>query len=244
MSDFIKSYLKNSSPTLFKIIRFVYTKVRQAIGLILRPYQIKKYFSDHSTIKLCIGSGKDKRSGWLNTDYAPSMGVMYLDATRKFPFSEKSTDYIYTEHMIEHISLTYAKKMLEECFRVLRNGGVLRIATPDLNNMVRLLTDRTADETTRYSQWLNKTFGDAYAKKYFDNPCIAFNLAMHEWGHQFIFDEFTLRQLLNEVGFVDIVRCKLHESTRDAFKGIELHGIPENEDMTEFETMVIEASKP
>jgi predicted SAM-dependent methyltransferase len=59
-----------------------------------------------------------------------SEGTVFLDATTPFPFDCGTFDYIYCEHMIEHISWQKGQTMLRECHRVLKPRGVMRIATP------------------------------------------------------------------------------------------------------------------
>jgi predicted SAM-dependent methyltransferase len=77
--------------------------------------------------------------GWLNTDYEPELPiVMHLDASQRFPFREATFDYIFSEHVIEHISYWDGMKMLAECFRVLKGSGKVRISTPDLAFLVDL----------------------------------------------------------------------------------------------------------
>jgi len=58
-------------------------------------------------------------SGWLNSDIEPKLkGILYLDATQDFPIEDNSFDYIFSEHMIEHITYNDAKRMISECFRI------------------------------------------------------------------------------------------------------------------------------
>ena len=56
-------------------------------------------------IKLHLGCGKNMLPGWINTDFPPKKeNILELDATKKFPFEDNSIDYVFSEHMIEHIS--------------------------------------------------------------------------------------------------------------------------------------------
>ena len=57
-------------------------------------------------IKLHLGCGRNLLDGWINTDFniAKFRGSDFLDVTEKFPYDDNSVDYIFSEHMIEHIS--------------------------------------------------------------------------------------------------------------------------------------------
>ena len=57
-----------------------------------------------------------------------SLRVVYMDATEPFPLPSQSFDAVHCEHVIEHVAYEAGMTMLRECRRVLRPGGVLRIA--------------------------------------------------------------------------------------------------------------------
>lgn len=48
------------------------------------------------------------------------------------PFDDGEVDFICSEHFFEHLLLADAAILMEECARVLRPGGVIRVACPDL----------------------------------------------------------------------------------------------------------------
>jgi SAM-dependent methyltransferase len=64
--------------------------------------------------------------------------VVAHDLTRGVPFPEASFDVVYHSHVLEHFHRDAAERFLRECRRVLRPGGVLRVAVPDLEQMARL----------------------------------------------------------------------------------------------------------
>ena len=90
---------------------------------------LARYLAQSKAPKLNIGIGGRLLNGWLNTDYYDSAlpMVMYLDIKEHFPFEEETFDYIFNEHVIEHISYRDGVKMLTECFRVLKTSGKIRI---------------------------------------------------------------------------------------------------------------------
>ena len=87
------------------------------------------YLKTHKIKKLHVGCGKNILPGWLNCDIN---GPVYLDVKKNLPFFNDVFNYIFCEHLIEHLSLKKGVYFLGECFRVLKLGGVIRISTPNL----------------------------------------------------------------------------------------------------------------
>jgi len=58
------------------------------------------------------------------------------------PFRDASFDAVYHSHVIEHLTPRDASAFLRECVRVLKPGGAIRVATPDLEAMARTYLDR------------------------------------------------------------------------------------------------------
>ncbi|NPC54145.1 class I SAM-dependent methyltransferase [Caenimonas soli] len=201
---------------------------------------IRRYLETHEVRKLQIGAGPTALDGWLCTDIDPkSETTAYLDATKPFPFEEGTFDYIYSEHMIEHIPWREGLFMLRECRRVLKPGGVLRVATPDLKVLLDLYAGPHKPVEERYIHWITDTFLDG-VKVY--KPSFVINNAFHNWGHQFLYDAELLAMALREAGFTDIRQWPTGESDDPALRGIESHGRNiADDDMAAFETMVFEA---
>lgn len=68
------------------------------------------------------------------------------------PFSDNSIDYIYSSHLLEHLFKDDATKLMKEAYRVLKKGGVIRIAVPDLEHMPDSLfpTSESVDYFSRH----------------------------------------------------------------------------------------------
>ncbi len=58
--------------------------------------------------------------------------IFIHDVRKPLPFKDDFLSAIYTSHLLEHLYLEEAKQLLKECFRTLKNGGVLRVVVPDL----------------------------------------------------------------------------------------------------------------
>lgn len=68
--------------------------------------------------------------------FAREHQIEHGDARKGLPVGDGSVDVVYSSHMLEHLDSIEASAFLREAFRVLRPGGILRIAVPDLENQV------------------------------------------------------------------------------------------------------------
>jgi len=205
------------------------------------PKEIQKYIDTHDIRKLQLGANRNGLTGWLNTDLHTIKGkAVALDVSRPFPIPDNSIDYIYSEHLIEHIPSNIGAHMLSECKRILKpDTGVFRVATPDLDVFLGLLDDDLSEEQEQYIKW----FVDLCLHDYTPyNGLEVVNHIFKGWGHQFIYNEKHMMASLREAGFKNIKRCKVGVSEHEALNGIEMHGNAiENQAQNEFETMVFEA---
>jgi SAM-dependent methyltransferase len=111
-------------------------------------------------LKLHLGCGHHVVEGWVNIDGAwgawfgnhpvlatvaralrvpvPAWprGVRRNDLRRRLPFESHSAEAIYASHILEHLHLEDADRLLADCGRVLRPGGILRVVVPDLAAIV------------------------------------------------------------------------------------------------------------
>lgn len=201
---------------------------------------IRRFLATPSPHRLQVGCGSHPLPGWLNTDWLPaSRSIVQMDATCPFPLPDQCVDYVFSEHMIEHVDYPGGCRMLAECHRVLRDGGVLRISTPDLAFLIELYRDPSSDFRRRYLEWDRRSFWP-----YAPQPAASFaiNNFVRAWGHRFIYDEETLRQALQNAGFGGIVRCELGESSHEALRNLENESRLPN-GFLRFQTMTLEATR-
>lgn len=87
---------------------------------------------------LNLGCGSRFHPGWTNVDFTSvASEVMAYNLTRGIPFPDISFDTVYHSHLLEHLPKSKAPIFLHECYRVLRPQGIIRIAVPDLEQIVR-----------------------------------------------------------------------------------------------------------
>ena len=201
------------------------------------------YLGSNSIRKLQIGAGPTQSAEWLTTDIDAKLRrrTLYLDATRPFPIPDASIDYVFSEHMIEHIPYAAGLSMLKECHRILKSGGKVRLATPDLGTLLDLKKDNLSELQREYIAWNTKTFLPPGTPV---EPIFVINNQFRNYGHQFLFDEACLREALARAGFGEIRRMPVGESDDEHLRGVEKHGLNMgNESMNAFESMVLEATR-
>ena len=204
---------------------------------------IDAYIASHEVRKLHLGAGPGGLAGWLDTDLEPGADhVVYLDATRPFPIADATFDYIYGEHMIEHMPWHAGGRMLGECLRVLKPGGTVRFATPDLAVLIGLYNGARSEVGERYLRWITDAAMPGVGSY---SPVIAINIAFRYWGHQFVYDGEMLELALTRAGFSGVRRCAYGDSGHEHLRGIECHGRNiGDEAIAAFEAMIFEADKP
>jgi len=189
--------------------------------------------------KLHIGSGWRRLEGWLNTDIELVPDVMQMDATTRFPFADNTFEYLFTEHMIEHVPYPKGRSMLQECYRVLRPGGIIRVITPDLATIIGLYGPDQCSEQRQYLQWFFEAFLHDGSPP---NAVLAINAMFRLWGHQFLYDEATLTHSMTEAGFRTVQRHILGESPHPELQNLENEQrYPKG--LLNFESLALEGSK-
>jgi predicted SAM-dependent methyltransferase len=160
-------------------------------------------------VRLHIG-GKQVRQGWqiVNIQQGPHVDFV-ADAANLSWLADNSVHEIYASHVLEHMSWQDVEKALAEWYRVLRKGGRLCVAVPDLGTLAKLLDSRFLS-----------TVGVHHLLKLFYGGQIDEH-DIHRSG----FVQETLEQVLEQAGFVDIKRVASFGMFEDCSE-IRFFGIP------------------
>ena len=227
---------------LLKAIPFV----RPAVRALRRRAQIRArdrawaaYAASEAVPRLDIGSSSRQLPGWFSVDYQPFYpGQYFMDARERFPFADASFAFVRSEHMIEHVPFTSGMHMLRECHRVLKPGGIVRIATPDLRKLAKLYDEPPSPAQKAYRDAICNHARHTYGS---DEPGVAINHIYQYDGHDFIYDSGTLGEGLRKVGFVDVIVSAPGVSAHAALAGTDFH--VGDDDWVTFETLTMEARK-
>jgi predicted SAM-dependent methyltransferase len=85
-----------------------------------------------------LGCGNRFHEDWVNVDFASNDArVKNVNLLSGIPYEDNTFDVAYHSHVLEHFAPEDGKSFLKECFRILKPGGVLRVAIPDLEVIAR-----------------------------------------------------------------------------------------------------------
>jgi predicted SAM-dependent methyltransferase len=161
---------------------------------VVRPWSRHKLRAaqQRSPLRLHLGSGRINKPDWVNIDLVLAKADIAWNLVTGIPFRTGSVDAIFHEHVFEHIEVRDGYAFAQECLRVLKPGGILRIGIPDAGALLHSYAG-TADP-----EWANSK----------PTPMLAVTGLFYEHDHRAMYDEETLRLLLHAAGFADTQRCE------------------------------------
>jgi predicted SAM-dependent methyltransferase len=226
-----------------KIYRFFANRRRQRkAGKLMRDYM-----DTHHVRKLHVGCGGNYLDTWLNSDLIPdNKNIVALDVSKAFPLPSESFDYVYCEHLIEHLSFIQQMNFLNESYRILKPGGKIRIATPDFDFLVKLAGNDKSELESEYLNWNFQTFLKYIPSQLMDTANLdvyVINNYFRDWGHQLIHNKSSFKNLIEYCGFYLLGFESVGCSDDPMLAGLEKHGAMITETYNKYETMVAEAMK-
>jgi SAM-dependent methyltransferase len=190
--------------------------------------------------RLNLGCGPNAPAGWLNVDGSwnawlsnhaylrktlKAAGVLSTnnsgaqwnvrplvhDLTKPLPFKENSVAVIYGAHVLEHLYLADARRLLGECLRILRPGGVIRMVVPDLRFMATSYLqnknggNRSPSDRFAAADQLNKMLGFRSPAPPTGNFLFKFYSLWKDFHHhKWMYDSDSLIHYIERAGFVAV----------------------------------------
>lgn len=177
-----------------------------------------------SGLWLNLGCGDNRLPApWKNYDAE-------LDIAKPIPVKDGSVQFVFAEHVTEHITCSEAYKFFEEVHRILNPGGVFRIAVPDILRISTLVDDE-------YLFWLGKSgFEKGSYQGAIRNICV-------NHGHKSLWTANTLITCLSACGFKSAGPCEYGKSTHPELCNVEGHHKVIGDHAAWVETTIVEATK-
>jgi SAM-dependent methyltransferase len=143
-------------------------------------------------------AGLVNEQSWELVRVASRENIRFANAALRIPCPDNSAAAVYSSHMIEHLDRVEAVAFLIEASRILRPGGVLRIAAPDLALFAgRYAATGDADEFVT-----NIQMGQARPAGALSRAKLALVGPRH---HLWMYDGHSLCRLMSDAGFADVV---------------------------------------
>lgn len=141
-------------------------------------------------IKLHLGCGK-KNFGedWIHIDGSHYDHIHSHDIVN-LPFEENSVDLIYLSHVFEYFDVDERHGVLKKWLKVLKPGGILRLAVPDFEACAKLYVNKSVP--------LSKYVGMFYGKWKMTEKVTIY--------HKTLYDFTIMKKVLEDNGFNNVRR--------------------------------------
>lgn len=170
----------------------------------------KKSSRHFKTKRIQIGGGSHYLQGFLNIDISQPADLI-CDVREGIPLIDQCSDYIFSEHFLEHLDYPRStKKIINECFRILRSGGDIVIGVPDSNLVLEGYANK---DRLLYSKMVKKWYKNRDCLEHFNVYIDLINYHFRDQidnerytPHYWAYDFEKLESLLSSVGFINVRR--------------------------------------
>ena len=162
---------------------------------------------DSSLIQLHLGCGEKYLPGFIHIDINQQPHIDYCCDIRDLAvFDNNYADLIYTSHTLEYFDRDEVDNVLTEWRRVLKDGGILRLAVPDFEAIVKIYQkyrdlDHRGILGPLYGKWPYRRESNSETSIY----------------HKTVYDYGSLMRILKKSGFRQIRRYNWWETSHAAF---------------------------
>lgn len=211
-------------------------------------------------IKLNLGCERNTPAGWVNIDGSwgawlakhpylrrllkrfqifpehvltkPWPGdVLIHDVRKPLPFADGVASVVYSSHLLEHLYLSEAVNLLQECRRVLRPGGVLRMVVPDLRAMIdEYLGQGSLNQLEREKGLAPADLLNQRLLLRKENPPAGslifkiYSILTDFHSHKWMYDAESLIRHVQQAGFSEVSAMPVHNSRIGDITKVELLG--------------------
>ena len=209
--------------------------------------------------RINVGCGLSPAQGWLNiglfsnndappgekfpygtTKIKQGAMILHFDITKEIPIPKNNIQFVYAGHFIEHLPFKDGIDFLKKCHQYMKEGGIIRLAFPDLGLWIKKYYEDDSDFFKKYYsllKWHTKQY--PYLMPELKTKGEIFMLVAQMWGHKWLYDFESVKDVLERAGFVNISREKFRESSIPDIEKVE----PADEERI-LESAYVEAEKP
>lgn len=116
---------------------------------------------NQAPVKIDLGAGRVKRSGYLSVDRYRVPGVdLVCDAEQRLPFRDNTVDEVFSRHLFEHVH--HLIQLFEEIHRICKPGALVIVNVPYYTSV------KAYKDPTHVNWFTEKTF-EYFEGKTWDN---------------------------------------------------------------------------
>lgn len=151
-------------------------------------------------MNLHLGCWKRQIPGFLHIDICDLPHIDFQHSVDSLPmFADGSADLIYASHVLEYFDRIEAESVLSEWGRVLKKGGIVRLAVPDIEALITVYK-MTGDLNTI----LGPLYGRMEVEEGQDRRTVIY--------HKTVYDFASMKALLETCGFGNVRRYDWRET--------------------------------
>lgn len=196
------------------------TKIIEATQESAKSFQALK---GEKGLKVHLGCGDDIRVGWVNIDLVPILPrridpsahanatFINYDLRLGLPLEDGSCDFVYSSHFFEHLEYEHGLKLMRDCYRMLRPGGVFRIVLPNLRGFFEAYLRGEKEYFDGFDPFVSAhlpSVEESGTKTLIDYV----NVGTYQSGeHKYIYDEEKLELILRRVGYGSVATSSYRE---------------------------------
>lgn len=145
--------------------------------------------------------------------------VFYGDIVNGLPEIENSIDGIYCSHVLEHLSYEDFLQAIKNTYKILKSGGIFRCVVPDLKHAAEEYLKNFERDSNPAQNFMTSTMlgVENRNKSIFGTLVSLFGNSKHLW----MWDDKSLTQELDKVGFINCRNCSFNDSSDIHFKYVE-----------------------
>jgi predicted SAM-dependent methyltransferase len=150
--------------------------------------------------------------------------ILVHDLNKRLPFASNSLVAIYAAHVLEHLYLTEARRLLQECYRTLEPGGVIRLVVPDLHALILkyIEVEPGTENGMNRADVLQRELMLREESPHAGRLIYKLYSRLTDFhSHKWMYDVESLSYYLKETGFISIGPMPPHESLIEDIATIE-----------------------
>jgi len=192
----LKILPRNLIDAVHRLKNYSYKKHRERLINERNQQLVSSLLRKRCPILLELGAGGRQIDGWTSADVTEDSDLV-VDLTQPIPFPDNTVNQIYASHLLEHFQYSELVKLLGECYRILINDGMLKVAVPDASIYLAAYfngNDFDTEYYCRYKPGLNSNSRMDYVNY----------MAYMGGHHRYMFDKENLLLVLGTAGFKQI----------------------------------------